>query len=224
LPAVKARRIQARARALDARVLVSGITTLDDVVATEMAPWRFSAWVFGLFAVLAIGLASLGLFSAVSLDVTSRQRGFAIRLAVGASHRQIVAAARAGAGIGAGVAVALVATRAVQGLLFGVTLTDGATYAAVIGLVAAVVAVAAYVPARRAAGTTPVTLLRRGRTQQERSGQRRRWESQDVSSYQLDLHAEGRSTTVDSWPRQPSHGSRAGACLNGRTSLVVAGR
>jgi ABC-type lipoprotein release transport system permease subunit len=65
-------------------------------------------------------------------------------------------------GIAIGVAVAAVATRSLQGLLFGVALEDGVTYASVIALVFAVVLVAAYVPARRAGGVDPLTLLRRG--------------------------------------------------------------
>jgi len=159
--------VQARARQLDPRAIVTGAATLDTVVNREMAPWRFSAWVFALFAALAIGLASLGLISVVSLDVTNRQREFAIRLAVGASRRQILggvlrsAGLRAGAGIVLGVAAAVVTTQSLRGLLVGVTLADGATYVTVVTLVGVVVAVAAYLPARRAAGAEPLTLLRR---------------------------------------------------------------
>ena len=81
---------------------------LDDVVNKEIAPWRFSAWVFALFAGLAFALAMLGLFSLVSLDVANRRREFAIRMAVGATGRHIVsgvfrsAARRAGIGIAGG--------------------------------------------------------------------------------------------------------------------------
>ena len=83
--------IQTQARQSDPRALVSGIMMLDDIVNKEIAPWRFSAWVFALFAGLAFALAMLGLFSLVSLDVANRRREFAIRMAVGAtgtSHRQ----------------------------------------------------------------------------------------------------------------------------------------
>jgi ABC-type antimicrobial peptide transport system permease subunit len=70
------------------------------------------------------------------------------------------AASRAGIGIAAGVAVALAATRVLSGLLFGVGARDPATYAAVLALVILVVAVAAYLPARRAAACDPSVLLR----------------------------------------------------------------
>ena len=120
--------IQTQARQRDPRALVSGIGMLEDVVNKEIAPWRFSAWVFALFAALAFALSMLGLFSLVSLDVANRRQEFAIRMAVGATPRHIVggvfrsAGARAGIGIAVGLLVAAVATRSLQGLLFGVTL------------------------------------------------------------------------------------------------------
>jgi predicted permease len=159
--------IQAQARQGDPRALVSGISMLDDIVNKEIAPWRFSAWVLALFAGLAFALAMLGLFSLVSLDVANRRREFAIRIAVGASDRHIIggvfrsAGLRAGLGIAGGLAVAALATRSLQSLLFGVPLVDALTYGAVVALVAIVVAVASYVPARRAAAADPLALLRR---------------------------------------------------------------
>lgn len=159
--------IQTQARHRDPRVLVSGITMLDDVVGKEVAPWRFSAWVFALFAALAFTLAMLGLFSLVSLDVANRRREFAIRMAVGASGSHIVggvfrsAGLRAGLGITTGIAAALVATRSLQNLVFGIALLDLTTYGIVVALVVVVVAAASYIPARRAARQSPLTLLRR---------------------------------------------------------------
>ena len=160
--------IQTQARQRDPRALVSGISMLDEVVNKELAPWRFSAWVFALFAGLAFALAMLGLFSLVSLDVANRRHEFAIRVAVGASGGDIVrgvlrsAATRAALGIVGGVLVAGLVTRSLQGLLFGVALGDGITYGSVIALVLGVVLVASYVPARRAGATNPLSLLHRG--------------------------------------------------------------
>lgn len=158
--------IQTQARQQDPRALVSGIMTLDDVVNKEIAPWRFSAWVFALFAALAFVLAMLGLFSLVALDVSNRRREFAIRMAVGATGGHIVggvfrsAAIRAGLGIAGGLLVAAVATRSLESLLFGVQLIDVITYGSVVGMVAIAVAIASYLPARRAASTSPLSLLR----------------------------------------------------------------
>jgi hypothetical protein len=159
--------IQTQARQQDPRALVSGIQMLDDVVNKEIAPWRFSAWVFALFAAVAFALAMLGLFSLVSLDVANRRREFAIRIAVGATGGHITAGvlrsavARAGIGIAGGVLVAALATRSLETLLFDVQLIDAVTYGAVIGLVCFVVAIASYVPARAAASANPLALLRR---------------------------------------------------------------
>jgi putative ABC transport system permease protein len=159
--------IQTMAKQRDARALISGITLLEDIVNKEIAPWRFSAWVFALFAALAFGLAMLGLFSLVSLDVVNRRREFAIRMAVGATGGDIVrsvfrsAGVRAGLGIAGGVLTAAFVTRGLQALLFEVKLADALTYASVVTLVAFVVALASYLPARRAANTSPLSLLRR---------------------------------------------------------------
>jgi predicted permease len=165
-PLAVAAAIQHHARELDPRVLVSRITMFESVVASAMAPWRFSAWIFALFATLACVLAAVGLFSLVSLDVTSRRQEFAVRSAMGASAAVLVrgvmtsAASRAGLGMAAGLVVAVAATRTLSGLLFGVGSRDPVTYAAVLALVILVVAVAAYLPARRAAICDPSVLLR----------------------------------------------------------------
>ena len=99
--------IQTQAKARDPRVLVSGITTLGEIVNTAMAPWRFSAWVFALFAVLAFTLSMLGLFSLVSLDVANRRQEFAIRMAIGATNRHIISGVLRSAGVRAAMGIAL---------------------------------------------------------------------------------------------------------------------
>ncbi|MBY0494937.1 MAG: ABC transporter permease [Cyanobacteria bacterium] len=159
--------IQAQARQRDPRVLVSGIGPMSAVVNKEIAPWRFSAWVFSLFAALAFALSMLGLFSVVSLDVTNRRREFAIRMALGATSARIAggvfrsAGVRAGVGLATGLALAAVASRSLETLLFGVRMNDAATYGFVVALVTVVVAIASYLPARRAAVADPLALLHR---------------------------------------------------------------
>jgi putative ABC transport system permease protein len=159
--------IQTQARQRDPRALVSGISMMGDIVDKEVAPWRFSAWVFALFAALAFVLSMLGLFSVVSLDVANRRREFAIRMALGATDGQIVggvfrsAGLRAAIGVGVGLVMAAVATRSLQSLLFGVQIADVVTYGTVVALVTVVVAIASYLPARRAATSEPLALLRK---------------------------------------------------------------
>jgi putative ABC transport system permease protein len=161
--------VQTQARQRDPNVLVSGIMMLDDVVNKEFAPWRFSAWVFAMFAALAFALSMLGLFSVVSLDVANRRREFAIRMALGATGRHIVggvfrsAGWRAAIGVSGGLLAAMLAARSLEGLLFEVPVLDAITYGTVVILVALVVMLASYLPARRAAAAAenPLALLRR---------------------------------------------------------------
>lgn len=158
--------IQAEARRMDPQALVSNISTMDTIVARAIAPWRFSAWVFSLFALLSFVLATAGLFTMITLDAAERRREFAIRLAVGADRRDIAgtvlraAAIRVAAGVSIGVAAALAGTRALTSLLFGIEPLDAITYGGVLALVIAVVALASYLPARLASRVDPVELLR----------------------------------------------------------------
>ena len=108
-PSRCSRRSSAR-RARSTRVcIVSRVETLDTIVSRARAPWRFSAWIFSVFAVLALLLSTVGLAGLVALDVTSRRHEFAIRSALGAGARAIVggvlaaALIRAAAGIAIGV-------------------------------------------------------------------------------------------------------------------------
>jgi ABC-type antimicrobial peptide transport system permease subunit len=159
--------VQAEARRMDPRVVVDRLMTMDAIVARAVAPWRFGVWMFTVFAGLAVTLATVGLFSLVSLDVAQRRQELAVRLALGAQRRDIVrpvllaAGGRVLAGIALGVFVSLSATRALGTLVFGIRTLDLATYAAVMFIMVLVVGVASYFPARRAANIDPLVLLRR---------------------------------------------------------------
>jgi putative ABC transport system permease protein len=159
--------VQAEARRLDPGVLIDGVTTMQAIVSRASAPWRFSVWMFTLFAMLAFALATVGLFSLVSLDVAQRRHEFAIRIALGAQRREVLRSVllRAGwrvvPGVALGVLAALAGTRALRSILFGVEAVDAVTYMAVVALVFGVVTAASYLPARRAARLDPLPLLRR---------------------------------------------------------------
>jgi putative ABC transport system permease protein len=165
-PLALAGSVRAIARELDPTAIVDSITTMDAVVGRAEAPWRLTMWMFVLFAGLAFGLAGLGLFSLVALDVAHRGREFAIRLALGATRPAILrsvlvrAAWRVAAGLSLGLLVSLAASRAIRRLLFGVSPNDSVTYGSVLVLVLFAVAIAAYLPARRASRVDPQALLR----------------------------------------------------------------
>ena len=165
-PAALASLVKARVREMDPGATVDDITTMNAVVARASSPWRMSMWLFVLFAGVAFFLAAMGLFSLVSLDVAHRRRELAVRLALGASRQDVLrgvlssAAWKVAAGVAAGLAGAVVATRAMRALLYGVEPLDTMTYVGVVMIVTVVVAVAAWAPARRAAGIDPMTLMR----------------------------------------------------------------
>jgi putative ABC transport system permease protein len=165
-PLTVATAVQAEARRLDARVVIDRLTTMDAIVSRAVAPWRFSVWMFTLFAVLAFVLATVGLVSLVSLDVAQRRHEFAVRLAIGAQRgdvrRSVLVSAmwRVVPGLAFGLSAAVLSTRAIRHILFGVEPVDLTTYIAVIMLVLVVVTAASWLPAHRAAGTDPLALLK----------------------------------------------------------------
>lgn len=158
--------VQAEARAIDRNVLVGGITTMGAIVERAMAPWRFSVCMFMLFALLAFGLATGGLFGIVALNVALRSREFAVRMALGARSRDISsrvlldAGRRAALGVSVGVLASAAGTHWLAGYLFGVLPLDVGTYAAVVAVVFIATASATFLPAYRASRLDPMTLLR----------------------------------------------------------------
>jgi putative ABC transport system permease protein len=165
-PGAVANAVRAIARESDPQVIVDEVTSMDAVVGRAEAPWRLATWMFVLFGVLAFGLSALGLFSLVALEVAYRRREFAIRLALGSPPRAILegvllrAGWRVAAGLVVGFAVALVASRALRSLLFGIAPLDAPTYAIVFAIVLVAVAIAAWLPARRALVSDPHAVLR----------------------------------------------------------------
>jgi putative ABC transport system permease protein len=139
---------------------------LSSIVAGSVAQPRFYAALLALFAAVALVLALVGIFGVTSYSVAQRRREIGIRIALGARRRGVVALvmrralALCAVGLAAGAAVAFGATRVMESQLFGVTATDPATFAAVLGLLAASAAAASLVPARRAAAVDPVVALR----------------------------------------------------------------
>ena len=120
----------------------------------------------GGFAGFALMLASLGIYAVISYSVSQRKNEIGIRMALGASPamvRQLILVETmhlAGIGTAIGIVGALIATRLAASLLYGVTATDPATFGGMIVVLAAVAALAGYLPAVRAAKIEPVMLLR----------------------------------------------------------------
>jgi putative ABC transport system permease protein len=147
----------------DARVTIDRLST---VMETQYRPWRLGALLFSVFGILALAVASIGIYSTVSYEVAQRFRDFGIRAALGARLLHIVAVVmRAGlvpvvSGIGAGVIVALLAGHAVAALLYGIGASNVGAFGAAALVLLSVSTVAVLVPARRAARVDPLVALR----------------------------------------------------------------
>jgi putative ABC transport system permease protein len=147
-------------------VPVSEIVSMPEVVAEATMGDRFMAAIVGAFAVMAVVLTAIGIYGVVSFDVSQRRHEISIRLALGAGAGRVIGAiVRQGlviAGLGGliGLACALLAARAIAGLLFGVTAFDLVTFTTVAGVLAAVSAAACYLSARQASRIDPVRELR----------------------------------------------------------------
>lgn len=145
---------------------IFGLSTLADVVDATLDQPKLDAQMIGFFAVAALLLASVGLYSLVTLIVISGTREIGVRMALGAAPGQIVHQIATGvarlllAGIVLGLVAAAVAGRALQSLLFGVDSFDPITLLLTLLTVAAASIVAVFLPARRAARVDPVIAIR----------------------------------------------------------------
>jgi putative ABC transport system permease protein len=142
------------------------VVPLDELVTGSIGRDRFAMLLIGSFGVVALALALMGIFGVLSYHVRQRTREVGIRSALGASQRDILAMIlSAGArltlvGIAVGVVAALLATRSIASLLFGVSPMDPLTFVIVTVLPAAGALVACYLPARRAAAVDPLLAIR----------------------------------------------------------------
>jgi predicted permease len=140
--------------------------TLQQLVDKAVSPRRFVVLLIGGFSAFALILAALGIYAVISYGVGQRTRELGIRAALGASARDLRARilletlGLAGVGMLLGVIVAAGLARALRGLLFGVTAGDPVTFFGILVLLAAVAALAGYLPARRASRIDPMTALR----------------------------------------------------------------
>ncbi|MBA2683042.1 MAG: ABC transporter permease [Gemmatimonadaceae bacterium] len=157
--------LRTRIAAIDPTVPVSGIRPLDDAVTTSAARTRFTAVLLGLFAILALLLAAMGIYGLMSAAVSRRTREIGIRVALGATARGIVrmvlreSAVVTIAGVACGVVGAIGVSRLLRGILFGVGSVDLVVLTAVTALLAVVAMLASLPPARRASRSDPLIAI-----------------------------------------------------------------
>ncbi len=152
--------------AVDKDQPVSNIDTMEHIVARAVARQRFSTMLLGIFAILALVLAAVGIYGVMSYSVAQRTREIGIRMALGAQRKDVLKmTVKQGLklvliGIGLGLVVALALTRVMASLLFGVSATDPLTFLSIPLVLLAVAAVASYIPALRATRVDPMVALR----------------------------------------------------------------
>jgi len=157
---------QKEIRALDPDQPVTDMRMLQEVVSKSIARPRFNALLLGIFAGVALVLASVGLYGVMNYSATQRTQEIGIRMALGATRSDIMRLVVGNGmlltigGIAVGVIASWLLTRVMQSLLFGVATTDITTYFGVSLLLGAVATIATYIPARKATRVNPVIALR----------------------------------------------------------------
>ena len=158
--------VRAEMRRVDAALPIAKIRTLEQVVSRSLASDRFNLTVLGLFAVIGLALAAVGIYGVISYTAAQRTQEIGIRVALGASKRQVLklilgqGMVLTAIGVGIGLAGALLLTRAMTNFLFGVRPTDPVTFVSVAMFLIVIALLACYVPARRATRIDPMTALR----------------------------------------------------------------
>jgi putative ABC transport system permease protein len=153
-------------RDLDSGAVVETVSTLDRQLDDRLAQRRFQTRLVGLFAALALLLAAAGIYSVMYYAVSERTREIGVRVAVGATSRDIFglvlgqAARLVAIGAACGLLCAIWLTRLLSGLLYSVSAHDPATYIGVAILLGAVALIAAAAPAIRATRSDPLIALR----------------------------------------------------------------
>jgi putative ABC transport system permease protein len=151
---------------MDSLIPVSDVQSMDDLMSVSLAQRWFNLLLLGIFAALALILASVGIYGLMAYGVSQRTHEIGVRMALGAQRRDVLrlivgdGAKLAFAGIVIGVLGALALTRLMISLLFEVKPTDPATFAAVAILLTVVALAACYIPARRAMRVDPMVALR----------------------------------------------------------------
>jgi predicted permease len=164
-PAAIATAIRNAIRAAGSQVVISDMTTMDEIRRVSLERPRFNTLLFSLFAMLALVLSTIGVWGVMAYSVSQRAREFGVRISLGARPHDVgMMVVRDGlklalAGIGLGVAAAFAGTRLMAGMLFGVSATDLPTYAVAAGILCTAVLLAAIASARRATRVDPVRAL-----------------------------------------------------------------
>jgi predicted permease len=165
-PSASTARLRALVASVNPDLPVSDVRTLDAVVRSSVTEPRSMMWLFAAFAACALLLAAIGTYGVVSYTTAQRTYEIGVRVAIGATHREIFGLVMGQSlrlvlvGLALGLGAALALGRTLSTFLYGVSASDPMTFAVVIGLLLLTAILAGYLPGRRAAATDPVRALR----------------------------------------------------------------
>ncbi|MBO0863235.1 MAG: ABC transporter permease [Chloracidobacterium sp.] len=152
--------------ALDPAIDVDDVATMSESIGRSLSALRLASTLIGVFGLVALLLAGIGLYGVMAWTVGRRTRQIGVRMALGAQSGDVLKLVLrqgmllVGIGVAAGLGAALLATRMVESLLYGVSRNDPVTFALVVALLAFAALLACYVPARRATRVDPMVALR----------------------------------------------------------------
>ena len=160
--------VRGEVRAMDPDLALFSVATMEQLVAETPATFlrRYPAILMGVFAVIALILATVGIYGVISYSVNQRTQEIGVRMALGAQTRDVLklvvkqGMSLAVIGISLGLIASLALTRLMKSLLFGVSATDPLTFVVIAALLTFVALIACYIPARRAAKVDPIVALR----------------------------------------------------------------
>jgi predicted permease len=165
-PASLAPAIRQAVREVDPNQPVHRLKTMQDMVSASLAPRKFVVRLLGLFALIALFMAALGLYGVISYSVTQRTQEIGIRMALGAQSGSLLGMVvnqglrLAGLGVAIGLAMAIACGRLLQNQLFGVSALDPVTFTSISAVLLGAAFLASYIPARRATKVDPLEALR----------------------------------------------------------------
>jgi predicted permease len=158
--------IRSTSRQMSSQQVIFGAQTMSEIISDSLAARRFSMILLGIFAALALLLASVGIYGVISYLVGQRTQEIGIRVALGARRWDVLrlvlshSVKMAVLGVLIGVAASLALTRLMDKMLYGVSATDPITFFAVAIILTCVALAASYIPARRAMRVDPIVALR----------------------------------------------------------------
>jgi predicted permease len=153
-------------QSVNRNIPISNTKSMEQLLDSSLAPNRFNLFLLGIFAFVALILASMGIYAVISYSVAQRTQELGLRMALGARQIDLLKLVVAGSikvvlmGVAIGIAAAFMLMRVLSNLIYGISVTDSATFVSMTLLLILVSIVASYIPARRAAKVDPIIALR----------------------------------------------------------------